>query len=423
MSLYTTECRLAVSGLDDLILPISTVSVRMRHQIASYMSWTLPDPLPWADQIIDRMNGNMLLYCSLDGGELVQVLRTFLRNIYFTQDSKNMVLTLAGDRQISFASVSAQATIEKIIRKKRNDDDTYTLEISPDYTLTPYYEVDDGNSFFMQVDRVFFNIGKDGATMNISGSRFDPPVPPTPTGDLYRWMMDEGEGVFVEEVSNDKHGQINEGSLYTVWGLVGEGDPPQEHCIEITASGNHTLEGVMTGLTPEADDVILPITIEAWIRIDDNFAANHSLQVLAFTADLEGWGSVFEDRQVNLHLSSARRLSFGAYSPVDYLGYAEATAATSHPVPIGQWTHVAATASSQEVKLYLNGEEIPTSWSHVEDPNIIIVAQNPRPWRIGADPSSRFNWFHGMLADVRIWKEVRTEQQIYDNMLAGRTSL
>ena len=401
MSLYTTECRLTASGLDDLILPISTVSVRMRHQLASYMSWTLPDPLPYTDQIIDRISGNMLLYCSIDDGELVQVLRTFLRNIYFTQGSKNMVLTLAGDRQISFAFVGAQIFIDKVIRRARDSSGVYTLEANPDFSLTPRYIVDFGGANHIRLDTVFFNIGKENATMTMSGLKYEVAL----TDLAARWMLDEGAGTFAEDIKGDCHGELEGPPEITTWDLVGEGGPEQESCLHITEWWTVADIGVKTGYYLSSGDNF-PLTFEAWINTEEN-ESGCIISNLG-TASEEG---IWWDDWSNM-------VFYMAYFPKLEVSMGSHWARTATPVPENEWIHIAAVIEADKITVYFNGVEQETEAGSLGSTE---GGEQPYPLRIGW--SYDLFALKGKCADVRVWTEARSQAQIQANMNAGKEDL
>lgn len=412
MSLYTTECRLTASGLDDLILPISTVSVRMRHQLASYMSWTLPDPLPYTDQIIDRISGNMLLYCSIDGGELVQVLRTFLRSIYFTQGSKNMVLTLAGDRQISFASVISHLDIDKVISQKRNDDETHTLDVHPDFSITPRFTVDFGKDSPLRLNTVFFNIYNDRATMTITGP-FEAPLEYT----MSRWMLDEGEGTYIEDIGQGLDGEIIDPAATPVisWVETPAEGPAQDYCLNFTYNYDQDRVGVETAYYLPVGN-LYPMTIEAWVRLSSG--APRRLVVVSNLGDwrfdhLSDFGPIFIfyldwgylALEITNNEGEAQTYYFGE---------------TEDAANYNEWAHVAVVLDNGEVRFYLNGvqSELWDGWESEEFP---LGGQQPYPLLIGHGYD--LGTFRGQIADVRIWSEARTEQQIYDNMMAGKGDL
>jgi hypothetical protein len=79
---------------------------------------------------------------------------------------------------------------------------------------------------------------------------------------------------------------------------------------------------------------------------------------------------------------------------------------TTSPIPIGEWTHVAATYDGSDVKLYING-----SLDRETAINRGPLPVSTRPLRIGSDAA----WDarpHAAIDEVRIWNVARTEAEI-----------
>ncbi len=87
-------------------------------------------------------------------------------------------------------------------------------------------------------------------------------------------------------------------------------------------------------------------------------------------------------------------------------------------VPLGIWTHVAATYSSVAgAKIYVNGELDAADASYTGMPGT-----SPNPLYVGADrqsPTSPAYFWRGMLGEIRIWSETRTATQIHDHYRIG----
>jgi len=83
---------------------------------------------------------------------------------------------------------------------------------------------------------------------------------------------------------------------------------------------------------------------------------------------------------------------------------------TTSPIPLGEWTHVAATYDGSDVKLYINGSL---------DREILVdrgpLPVSSRPLQIGSDASwdSRA---HGAIDEVRIWNMARSDAEIAATM-------
>jgi hypothetical protein len=81
-------------------------------------------------------------------------------------------------------------------------------------------------------------------------------------------------------------------------------------------------------------------------------------------------------------------------------------------LPVNTWIHVAVTydSSTQTMKLYKNGQLIKSAT------NVPLVNTSDRNIVIGAFANPRSSFFKGSIADVRIWKIARTEEQIRNSM-------
>ena len=81
-------------------------------------------------------------------------------------------------------------------------------------------------------------------------------------------------------------------------------------------------------------------------------------------------------------------------------------------LPVNTWIHVAVTydSSTQTMKLYKNGQLIKSAT------NVPLFNTSDRNIIIGAFANPRSSFFKGSIADVRIWKIARTEEQIRNSM-------
>jgi Concanavalin A-like lectin/glucanases superfamily len=81
-------------------------------------------------------------------------------------------------------------------------------------------------------------------------------------------------------------------------------------------------------------------------------------------------------------------------------------------LPVNTWIHVAVTydSSTQTMKLYKNGQLIKSAT------NVPLFNTSDRNIVIGAFANPRSSFFKGSIADVRIWKIARTEEQIRNSM-------
>ena len=85
-------------------------------------------------------------------------------------------------------------------------------------------------------------------------------------------------------------------------------------------------------------------------------------------------------------------------------------------LPFGEWHHIACTwDSDQSALIYIDGALDAASNQAGEDPGSF-------PFTIGTRTDQNQDYFDGRLDEVRIWSEVRTEQQIQEYMLKTITN-
>lgn len=89
---------------------------------------------------------------------------------------------------------------------------------------------------------------------------------------------------------------------------------------------------------------------------------------------------------------------------------------TDQAVPLGQWTHVAATfdMSASTGTTYFDGVSVPNTISTTGTASALV--QGTTALVVGAEQSAGTNTFDGKIADVRVWSAIRTATQIKDNM-------
>lgn len=137
------------------------------------------------------------------------------------------------------------------------------------------------------------------------------------------------------------------------------------------------------------------ITIEAWVNPKVNSGCNCIVG--------KNWNSSY---WFGLNCGGGKLRFYpkgGANSRVDGIGV----------IPINKWTHVAATYDGTTTKLYINGQ-LDNSVNLASGP----LVSNTDPLYIGCDrdATTKQYFWNGYLDNVRIWKEVRTENQIKENM-------
>jgi len=150
--------------LDDLELPVSTITLRLRHISASYIRATVPDPLRYTSAILTRMSERMYIY--QDGEEIIYANP---QNIFFTRGEKSNVLNIAGTRFITHSSpqtvnLSGISNIKKDGLGRFSVDCVFDNNVKPnDTAVLP----DDRGQF--TIDFINVTITKDQAVMNVQG--------------------------------------------------------------------------------------------------------------------------------------------------------------------------------------------------------------------------------------------------------------
>jgi hypothetical protein len=107
-----------------------------------------------------------------------------------------------------------------------------------------------------------------------------------------------------------------------------------------------------------------------------------------------------------------RMLGAGEERPLEFdIGnFGDLRSTSSGGIHAGEWTHVAVTATGNEMRILINGEVVATKSEGGS------VTNNQRPLRIGANDAADGNFFSGNIDDVRVWDTARTPTQIRNNM-------
>jgi len=145
-----------------------------------------------------------------------------------------------------------------------------------------------------------------------------------------------------------------------------------------------------------AFDFTSEITLEAWMKpntttgmmglISKNFGNNaHPYQI-----------RIVDDEVL-----------FGFYS--NTIGW-QPTQTSSANLQAGEWVHIACTYNQQNVKIYVNGEQKAMALKSFEIP------QNDQPLEIGRTKDVSYEYFNGIIDEVRVWDVALTQETIADNM-------
>ncbi len=140
------------------------------------------------------------------------------------------------------------------------------------------------------------------------------------------------------------------------------------------------------------------ITVETWIRL--NQMPNDYVRLI-------GKGSPTE-RTYGLWLYSDGSILWQQFTPSGVNNLST----SSSIIPVGKWTHIAASKTGSNVKIYINGIEVATTSAHSGTPY-----SSTAPLQIGGS-SSIHALLNGSMDEVRIWNVGRTSSQILGSYLS-----
>ena len=173
------------------------------------------------------------------------------------------------------------------------------------------------------------------------------------------------------------------------------------HSLDLESSSSQyasITDASQTGL-----DITGDLTIEAWIKFESLPITNTASEIVA---KMQGTGV------------GSYKFSFfnsGGVGQVLALyiddGTIEVKFTTFEP-SLDRWYHVASTfnASTSDIKFYVDGSLIDTVTG-----TSTSIQNSTEPLRIGA-ATNNSNYFDGLIDEVRVWNDVRTESEIQDNL-------
>ena len=142
-------------------------------------------------------------------------------------------------------------------------------------------------------------------------------------------------------------------------------------------------------------DLDTSVTIEAWVKIESS--KYQSVACKGDNADDMNYELIlFDDETINFSLTEA--------------GGSRYEATSTDTINVGEWTHIAATFDESNVNIYINS--VADSGGTISFSHLLRV--NSNPFYIGARGGAT-HYFDGLVDEVRIWNDVRTQQEIEDN--------
>ena len=226
----------------------------------------------------------------------------------------------------------------------------------------------------------------DTATVNLY------PQPASGTGLVGHWVMNEGSGTSLFDISgNSHHAALTEGvNAFDSDTLEGT------HCLQLDGS-NHAEVADNSTLS-----ITGPITLAAWVRASDTGARGIVSKYRSESPNID-------QRSYNLQLSS-RKPQLVISSDGKFSGGSAVSVTSAWDLPLDQWVHLAASYTpGDSMKLYINGTLDTQRTTGVPTQ----IADTAAPLWIGQQFSNADgNRWKGCLDDVRIYNRALDDSEI-----------
>jgi hypothetical protein len=208
-------------------------------------------------------------------------------------------------------------------------------------------------------------------------------APPPPSGLIAAYGFNENTGTTTADATGTGHIGTLTGAVWAAAGKTGSAV---------------SFDGVDDWVSVnDANDLDLTtgMTLEAWVR----------------PAALGGWNSVIMKEH------GIDTLAYGLYANDNApyptvtirVGVLDYSAPGTAPVPIGQWTHLAATYDGATLRMYVNGVQV---GSRAQTGNMVV---STRALRFGGN-GVWGEYFNGLIDDVRIYNRALTATEIQTDM-------
>lgn len=145
-----------------------------------------------------------------------------------------------------------------------------------------------------------------------------------------------------------------------------------------------------------AFDFTSAMTLEAWIKPD---ALSGTQGVVS-----KNFGNNAHPYQIRL---TDDEIILGFYS--NTIGWQPVTT-TSANLQVGQWAHIACTYDMTQAKIYVDGVQKASSYKNFEIP------QNDQAFEIGRTKDVGYEYFNGIIDEVRVWDIALDATQVAENM-------
>ena len=207
---------------------------------------------------------------------------------------------------------------------------------------------------------------------------------PPASGLIAAYAFDEGTGT----TAADETGKGHTGTITAAtWTPAGKNN------------GALSFNGTNAWVTvADANDLDLTngLTLEAWVRPNA----------------LSGWSTVMMKESTSTTLAYTLYANNGVPRPAftASISGGDREALGSASVPIGTWTHLAATYDGVTMRLYVNGVQV---GSRAQTGNIVVSA---RQLRIGGNGVWSDEFFNGLIDDVRVYNRALSAAEIQADM-------
>lgn len=196
------------------------------------------------------------------------------------------------------------------------------------------------------------------------------------------------------DVDSDITASVDEGMRVRM--TRGTTPPTQSYDFDVSES-QYASKSSPTGFTFTDD-----FTCEAWVK-ETAFSSGVSQAIVTRFNGTDGWQFFIKDGKIGISGFNGGGGNYGQML------------SDGGVVPTGEWTHIAATLNmdSDTGTIYVNGALVDSTW---EDggTNPTALVQPTADLVVGARNGSLY--MNGLLAMVRVWSDIRTQDEIQDNM-------
>ena len=216
----------------------------------------------------------------------------------------------------------------------------------------------------------------------------------TEDGLLGYWPMNETGGGFARNLGALATDACSTGAIRVVDGT----SPYHEYAI---SNKVYSSSGADKGVNSQCQIMTTAFTMEAWVNPADVSSENDIMS------------QYFGNAQTNDLIFNVQK---GGQARCFFRNFSGALLSTQQ-VPVGRWTHIAATCDGDTMSLYLNGALDATATRTALAP---LVPHNG-PIVICGLKANNNTPFRGMLSDLRVWSRARSAEEIGNDFMRRLT--